>query len=199
MDTSWESHGDIEILGKTYSPKLSSIISVTNHDSNNVYAETLLRTLGCELTGSASYDSSRTALEKTLKELGVNTSRGCRIKDGSGLSRQNYISSDFLCRFLKGMLDSPHFEEFAESLPSPGGDGTLQYNMKKSPEKIKSRIKVKSGSMNGVRCYSGYIIPTEGAREDVIIFSLMVNNCTSPTWEVRNILDSIMAELASLN
>jgi hypothetical protein len=53
--------------------------------------------------------------------------------------------------------------------------------------------------MNGVRCYSGYIIPTESTREDVIIFSLMVNNCTSPTNEIRSLLDKIMAELAKEN
>jgi hypothetical protein len=53
--------------------------------------------------------------------------------------------------------------------------------------------------MNGVRCYSGYIIPTEGTREDVIIFSLMVNNCTSPTNEIRSLLDKVMAELAKEN
>jgi D-alanyl-D-alanine carboxypeptidase/D-alanyl-D-alanine-endopeptidase (penicillin-binding protein 4) len=97
------------------------------------------------------------------------------------------------------MMDSPYFEDYAESLPSPGGNGTLLYNMQKMPAETKSRIKVKSGSMNGVRCYSGYIIPTEGAREDVIIFSIMVNNCTAPKWEVRKLLDSIMAELARQN
>jgi D-alanyl-D-alanine carboxypeptidase/D-alanyl-D-alanine-endopeptidase (penicillin-binding protein 4) len=97
------------------------------------------------------------------------------------------------------MMDSPHFEAFVETLPSPGSKGTLAYNMKKYPEDLRMRIKVKSGSMNGVRCYSGYIIPTDGCREDVIIFSLMVNNCTSPSWEVRNLLDSIMGTLAELN
>lgn len=199
LDKSWNPNGDLTILGKTYSPKLSSIIFETNHVSNNVFAETLLRSLGKEMTGSASYDSSYMAINKILDELKVDYSRGCRIKDGSGLSRQNYISSDFLCRFLKGMMNSQHFAEFAQSLPSPGKNGTLQYNMKKVPETLKTRIIVKSGSMNGVRCYSGYIIPTEGAREDVIIFSIMVNNCTSPSWEIRNVLDNIMAELAKLN
>ena len=199
LDRSWTPNGELAVLGKTYSPKLSSIIFETNHISNNVFAETLLRSLGKDLTGSASYDSSYVAIYKVMSELKVDTSRGCRIKDGSGLSRQNYISSDFLCRFLKGMMDSQYFAEFAQSLPSPGKNGTLLYNMKKSPEALKTRIKVKSGSMNGVRCYSGYIIPTEGAREDVIIFSIMINNCTSPTWEVRKVLDSIMAELAQLN
>lgn len=199
LDTSWEPAGEIVRLGKTYSPELSRIVFETNHISNNLYAETLLRTLGRETTGSSCYDSSYVAVRNIMKDLGVDASRGCRLKDGSGLSRQNYISPDFLCRFLLGMMSSPHFEAFAESLPSPGGNGTLLYNMKKQPEELRSRIKVKSGSMNGVRCYSGYIIPTEGGKEDVIIFSLMVNNCTSPTWEVRNLLDSIMAELARMN
>ncbi len=199
LDTSWTQNGDIKTLGKTASPELRRIIFETNHISNNLYAETLLRTLGREMTGSACYDSSCVAIKNVLAELGTDTSRGYRLKDGSGLSRQNYISSDFFCRFLLGMMSSPHFETFVESLPYPGGPGTLSYNMKNYPEDIRSRIKVKSGSMNGVRCYSGYIIPTDGGKEDVIIFSLMVNNCTSPTWEVRNLLDSVMAALAGMN
>jgi D-alanyl-D-alanine carboxypeptidase/D-alanyl-D-alanine-endopeptidase (penicillin-binding protein 4) len=97
------------------------------------------------------------------------------------------------------MTSSPAFGNFLESLPSPGFNGTLEYNMKGQPAALRSRIKVKSGSMNGVRCYSGYIIPTEGSREDVIIFSLMVNNCTSPTNEIRSLLDKVMAELAKEN
>ena len=71
--------------------------------------------------------------------------------------------------------------------------------MKSSPATMKSRIKVKSGSMNGVRCYSGYILPSSGAKEETIVFSIMVNNCTSPTWKVRPLLDKIMATLAEVN
>lgn len=199
LDTSWNTFGDIVHLGKSLSPELSRIVFQTNHVSNNVYAETLLRTLGREMTGSACYDSSYVAIGKVLSELSVDTSRGYRLKDGSGLSRQNYISSDFLCRFLLAMMNSPHFESYAESLPSPGSKGTLQNNMKTKPQELRGRIKVKSGSMNGVRCYSGYIIPADGCKEDVIIFSLMVNNCTSPTWQVRNLMDDIMATLADMN
>lgn len=198
MDTSWEPEGEIRSLGRTYSPELSRIVFQTNHISNNVYAETLLRTLGRDMTGNACYDSSYVAIGKVLSDLGIDATRGCRIKDGSGLSRQNYISPDFMCRFLSGMLSSPHFEYFAESLPSPGEKGTLVYNMSKYPEDTRLRIKAKSGSMNGIRCYSGYIIPTEGCRDECIIFSIMVNNCTSPTWEVRPLLDKIMGLLATV-
>jgi D-alanyl-D-alanine carboxypeptidase/D-alanyl-D-alanine-endopeptidase (penicillin-binding protein 4) len=198
LNRNWEENGEVKILGKTYSPTLERIAYETNHISNNVFAETLLRTLGRESTGSACYDSSYVAANDILVDMGIDTSRGYRLKDGSGLSRQNYMSSDFFCRFLRAMMDSPNFEEYVESLPSPG-KGSLLYNMKNAPEEIRARIKVKSGSMNGVRCYSGYIIPTDGAREDVIIFSLMVNNCTSPSSKIRNLLDSIMVRLAEMN
>ena len=198
FDSDWKVNGEVNILGKTYSPTLDRIIFETNHASNNLYAETLLRGLALEMTGSASYDSAYVALGDVFKELEV-ALKGADIQDGSGLSRQNYVSADFFCRFLEGMMSSPHFEAYAASLPSPGGNGTLSYNMKNYPASVRERILVKSGSMNGVRCYSGYIIPTEGCKDDCIIFSIMVNNCTSPTWKVRPLLDKIMGILAEAN
>ena len=198
LDSDWNANEGINILGKTYSPTLDRIIFETNHASNNIYAETLLRGLSREMTGSACYDSAYVALGDVFKELGV-ALKGADIQDGSGLSRQNYVSAEFFCRFLEGMMSSPHFDAYAASLPSPGGNGTLSYNMKSYPASVRERILVKSGSMNGVRCYSGYIIPTEGCKDDCIIFSILVNNCTAPTWKLRPLLDKIMGTLAGLN
>lgn len=200
--TAWmaDEPGDsLMIIGSTTSPKLERIIYTTNHASNNLYAETLFRALGKSLNGSASYESSAEAMVNTLKGMGLDTSKGLHMKDGSGLSRKNYVSADFFCRFLEIMMHSPAFEEYVESLPSPGGNGTLNYNMKGYPVEFRSRIKVKSGSMNGVRCYSGYIIPTEGTKAETIIFSILTDNCTSPTWKVRQLLDKLMAALAEIN
>ena len=195
----------LALLGSTFSPSLDRIAFETNHASNNVFAEALLRTLGKELRHSACYDSAYVALNDVLKDLSVDISRGVKIQDGSGLSRQNYISADFFCRFLAAMTASPEYDSFLNSLPSPGGNGTMQYNMKGYPQMMRDRIKVKSGSMNGVRCYSGYILPSEAGlspeeiRARTVVFSIMTNNCTSPTWKVRPLLDKIMAELASGN
>ena len=196
----------LTVIGSTFSPTLDRIVFETNHASNNLYAETLMRTLGKELRGSACYDSSYVALNDILKDLKVDVSRGAQIQDGSGLSRQNYISADFICRFLAAMTGSPSYGTFLASLPSPGGSGTLQYNMSGKPASLRNRIKVKSGSMNGVRCYSGYILPSEnsggqadGLPADTIVFSILTNNCTSPTWQVRPLLDRVMAALAECN
>ncbi len=189
----------LTMIGTTKSPALRRIVFETNRISNNLYAETLLRTLGKELKAEGSYDSSYVAVRNVLKDLKVDTSKGLSIRDGSGLSRQNLVSPDFFCRYLTAMMKSPCFEDFVQSLPSPGGNGTLAYNMKNQPAEMKARIKAKSGSMSGVRCYSGYIIPSDGCKDETIVFSLMINNCTAPTWKVRPLLDKIMAMLAELN
>ena len=198
LETDWDNDEQLQIIGSSLSPTLDRIIFETNHASNNLYAETLLRTLGKEMHGSACYDSSYVALNDIFRDMCLGTSKGVKIQDGSGLSRQNLISPEFMCRFLGAMTDSPHFETYLRSLPSPGGNGTLNYNMKSYPAATRNRIKAKSGSMNGIRCYSGYILPSSPDGETVI-FSIMTNNCTSPTWKVRPLLDKIMGTLATYN
>lgn len=196
--TGTEPADSLTILGSVKSPALRRIIFETNHASNNLYAETLLRHLGRSKTGSACYDSSYVALNDILTGMKMDM-KGAETADGSGLSRKNLISAEFMCRFLETMMHSPCFEDYVSTLPSPGSHGTLAGNMSKSPAEVKERIKVKSGSMSGVRCYSGYVIPTEGSKDDTIIFSIMVNNCTSPSWKVRQLLDKIMAAFAAAN
>jgi D-alanyl-D-alanine carboxypeptidase/D-alanyl-D-alanine-endopeptidase (penicillin-binding protein 4) len=192
------------VLGSSFSPTLERIVFETNHASNNVFAETLFRSLGKTLRSSACYDLSYVAINDAFAEIGVAGLKGVRIQDGSGLSRQNLVSPEALCRFLYAMTSSPAFDVFLNSLPSPGFAGTLEYNMKGQPETLRSRIKVKSGSMTGVRCYSGYILPSgattsTGVPEGALIVSIMTNNCTSPTWKVRPLLDRMMATIAKYN
>jgi len=189
---------NLSITGSTFSPELSRIIYTANRESNNLYAEALMKTLGMEYCGKGCYDSAYVAVNGILSELGINPS-GIKIRDGSGLSRENLVSPEFLCRLLGAMTDSPEFENYVESLPFPGGEGTLKYMMKSVPETTKARIRMKSGSMGGVRCFSGYIIPRSGSKEDTIIFSVMVNGFTAPLSRIQQRLDRLIALLAETN
>ena len=121
----------LTIIGTTYSPELSSIASETNHESNNMFAETLFKTIGREYCGEGTYDAALEASEGLLKELGAGT-EGLHQADGSGLSRQDSFSPEFMCGFLAAMMDSPSFSCFAESLPQPG-KGTLIFLLGKYP------------------------------------------------------------------
>lgn len=188
---------ELTIIGGTDSPTLKEIARMTNLKSDNFYAETLLRTLGRKTHHSACYDSSYVAINDVFKSLGVDASE-VQIRDGSGLSRHNYLSPTFIVNFLKAMMGSPVFGDYIETIGVAGGS---HYESRLSGEKaeLKQRIHLKSGSMNGVRCYSGYIEPTSGTKGDVIIFSLMTNNALVRASKVDPILDRIMASLAGEN
>ncbi len=188
---------DLKILGGTESPTLRQIARETNVSSDNFYAETLFRTLGRRMHHSASYDSSYVAVNEVLSGLGARASE-VQIHDGSGLSRHNYISPEYFVSFLSAMMDSPVFGDYVGTLGQPGGSG---YRNRLSGEsaQLKARVHLKSGSMNGVRCFCGYIEPSEGIKDETIIFSIMTNNSIVGTSRIDAIIDRIITLLASEN
>ena len=179
------------VIGKTKSPTLEDIARETNWRSDNFYAEALLRAMGEKDTGYAVYDSCAVARKNVLDKLKL-SSDGIQLVDGSGLSRANYVSARWLADFLDAMKKSPSFPAFLGSLPAPG-QGTLK--VVKLGEGA-DRVRMKSGSMNGVLCYSGYILDEEG--NPSLTFSILTNNAVAPTRGVRNALAGFLDFLLSL-
>ena len=188
---------DLTVIGMTYSPTLRQIARETNLESDNFYAETLFRTLGRRMHHSASYDSSYVAVSDVMKSLGVNAD-DVRIVDGSGLARHNYISPDFMVRFLSAMMDSPSFGDYIQTIGQPGGRH-YESLLKDAPALLRSRAHLKSGSMNGVRCFSGYIEPSAGSKAQTIVFSVMTNNSLAPASRIDPLIDRIISLLAVEN
>ena len=75
--------------------------------------------------------------------------------------------------------------------------------MKNCPDSLRRRVRMKSGSMNGVLCYSGYILPAGGVSsrgsfsEDTIVFSIMTNNIVDDSAAVRNFIDALLVKLCN--
>lgn len=189
--------GELIPLGSASSPELRRIVRDTNYNSDNFYAETMFNMLSLSMFGSADRDSSANAAKRLLSNMGLQTDNACKLVDGSGLSRKNYVSPEFFVRFLKKMYNSPLRDCYVSSLPSPGTKSTLKRRLGRTPEAIKSRVKMKSGSMDGVLCFSGYILPADGDRSKTIFFSLLTNNVTAPGYAVGTILDEIIVSLAT--
>lgn len=177
----------ITVLGASRSDKLSGIVSFTNLTSDNFYAEALMNKvlLGC-------------SLEQALCDLGIPDMGGCRIVDGCGLSRKNYVSPAFFCDFLSVMAGKECFEDYLKSLPQPG-KGTLAGRLDDEPASLRNRVYMKSGSMTGVRCYSGYVVPQDGDMSRLIVFSVMANNVLAPSRIVSSGMDRIIAAIAAQN
>lgn len=187
------------VIGSSHSPSLLSIVREANCQSDNFFAETLLKTLAKQMKGSCREDLNVEAAEELLASYGVPVSGRCQIFDGSGLSRKNYISAEYFVDFLKMMWESDEREAYLYTLPMPGGKGTLEYKFMNAPDEFRSRIRMKSGSMNGVRCYSGYILSSDGDPAKTLIFSLLTNNVTESSWFVNPSIDRIIEALAAEN
>ena len=184
--------GTPKVVGKSESPALSRIVRLTNVLSDNFYAEAIFRQMGERASGVAVYDSCRVALADVLEDLVPGGLEGLRLEDGSGLSRLNTVSPAFLASFLRSMTRSRGFNAFLASLPKPG-EGTVATLLPKLPADKKARVRVKSGSMDGVLCYSGYILDESGKPQ--FVFSLMVNGATAKTAVLRDTLGSLIETL----
>ena len=184
--------GTPKLVGKSESPALSRIVRLTNVLSDNFYAEAIFRQMGERASGVAVYDSCRVAVADVLEDLVPGGLEGLRLEDGSGLSRLNTVSPAFLASFLRSMTRSRGFNAFLASLPKPG-EGTLAGLLPKLPADRKARVRVKSGSMDGVLCYSGYILDESGNPK--FVFSLMVNGATAKTAVLRDTLGTLIEGL----
>ena len=187
---------ELRPIGSCKSPELWRIVKDTNYDSDNFYAETLFNMLSYSVYGHADRDSSALAAYELLNGLGLQTENCCRLIDGSGLSRKDYVSPEFFVRFLKKMYSCPVRDYYLESLPYPGSKSTLKNRMRTASADVKARVKMKSGSMNGVLCFSGYILSPDGDRSKTIVFSILTNNVTAQSSTVATILDDIILSLA---
>ena len=189
------------LLGTAASASLNHIISITNHQSDNFCAETLIKAIGKANNGSDDYDTATEALHRALAPIGMaGPSTKMRFADGSGLSRKNFLSPEFIVGILLGMSRTSLYKDYLNSLPRPGRkDGTLVARLPKAPAPVKNRIYMKSGSLGGVRCFSGYILPSDGNSKKTIAFSIMVNNHVGKSSELTQTLDKLILELANEN
>lgn len=174
--------GSLTYIGSSASLPLSTVIERTNKDSNNLYAELLLRTLGAEKGKGTGMDSSLEAMRNILNDACRTPVKPSSIVfvDGSGLSRKNLVSPAWMSSFLCSMKrECPDFDVYLGSLV-----------------KYSSRCFFKTGSFSGCRCLSGYMLPAaEGGR--TIVFSIMVGGSELKISEIDKIEKQLLDRIAA--
>ncbi len=159
-----------------FSKPLSQILGRTNKNSDNFYADQLLRTLGGEYRGEASLSKGVEVVENFLTyTIGVDCS-DFNMVDGSGLSHDNKVTPTILVKVMKHMKRrSPHFNTYYESLSIPTVDGTL---VSRIHHKLARNIRAKTGSISGIISLSGYLTSRSGLD---IYFSIIGNSYRKKT------------------
>lgn len=181
-----------DTLFATRSPTLAEIMAHMQKPSQNQVAEIIYKTLGLERTGSGTADSGRRVVQRQLTAWGADTA-GHAVRDGSGLSRHDYISPETIIRVLEAMRRAPTFPIFYNSLPVAGVDGTIRSRMKGTP--AEGNLRAKTGFVDKARSLSGYVTTADGR---LLLFSMLSNNWTVPVRDVERVQDEIGARLAAL-
>lgn len=184
--------GPRDSLFTIWSPPLREILPVFEKPSQNQIGEILYKTIALEATGIGTADSARRVVERHLASWGVDT-LGFAIRDGSGLSRHDYLSPRAIVQVLDVMRRHAHFGVFYGALPIAGVDGTIENRMRETP--AYDNLRAKTGTLDKARALSGYVTTADGR---LLLFSALANNYTTPVAAITRVQDLIGAQLARL-
>ncbi|HRJ50141.1 MAG TPA: D-alanyl-D-alanine carboxypeptidase/D-alanyl-D-alanine-endopeptidase, partial [Phycisphaerales bacterium] len=136
---------------------LADVLKRCNTDSYNLYAESLLKSIGHRATNTpGSWENGGKVMLMLLSEkLGPGYAASTRVADGSGMSRENAVSPDTITRWLTVISrDRTIADAFIASLAKPG-EGTLKRRFQGA--RLRCDVRAKSGYINRVRSLSGYV------------------------------------------
>ena len=169
-------------IAQITSPPLSKLLQETNQDSNNLYAEVLLKVLTKELGA----ENEMEALELGLKNLEID-SEEFNLVDGSGLSRQNLITPQALNKVLSAIAQTANESTYRNSLALAGVNGTLRNRFRGS--ELEANLWGKTGSLSGVITVAGYL---KLANQNSVVFSILVNNFDDKNKIARAAMDEML-------
>lgn len=168
---------------------LPTVVARCNHDSQNLFAEALIKRMGHQITGQpGGWVNGAAAIRAFLTRALGSDSASVIIADGSGMSRENRISARDMVGLLAYMHnDSGAGEVFAASLAAPGEPGTLEDRF--DDVNLAGRVRAKTGYIKGVVCLSGYL--TVG--DHSVAFSMLLNEYYGSTAPVKQMMEKIVA------
>jgi D-alanyl-D-alanine carboxypeptidase/D-alanyl-D-alanine-endopeptidase (penicillin-binding protein 4) len=185
------------LLAAHRSPPLSEIAKVLMRVSQNLYAETLVKTLGLQ-AGEGTTEAGQQVVEDVLSEWGI-APDSYVLADGSGLSRYNFVTAETIVQVLRHVYDDPRLRDpFLAALPvgaqpSPEG-GTLSRRFRGT--RAAGNVRAKTGSISNVRALSGFVQTADG---EPLVFSIIANNFTQPQATMDAATDLAVELLANFS
>jgi serine-type D-Ala-D-Ala carboxypeptidase/endopeptidase (penicillin-binding protein 4) len=167
-----------------FSDKLIDIVRLTNHHSINLYAESILKVIG-----KGDRQNGILEVHNFWKKLGINT-KNLKIEDGSGLSPLSFVTTSELANALLVLKNQSFYNEFKSSLPISGESGTLKNFGKDNV--LKGSFKGKSGNMDRVISYSGYLKCKSGKEVCVV---LIVNNYSVDDFSMKKECEKLLIQV----
>jgi serine-type D-Ala-D-Ala carboxypeptidase/endopeptidase (penicillin-binding protein 4) len=179
------------IIWENKSVNLEEIVKQTNWYSINIFAEALLRACGKARNDKFYNAAGVSTVKKLLDSLKINSNE-LSMCDGSGISPSNMCTPQLMTTFLAKIYQKePWFNMFYSSLSSSGGQGTLS-SMGKGTA-LEGRMKAKSGNMDGISSYSGYVKSKSGKEYS---FAIFINNFKADNKTVKKKIEKLLIKIA---
>ncbi|MES2800730.1 MAG: D-alanyl-D-alanine carboxypeptidase/D-alanyl-D-alanine-endopeptidase [Bacteroidota bacterium] len=183
--------GEFKLLFQHKGRTIKEIAAITNEKSVNLFAEALVCLIAFRNNGIGTTEIGLKEIEKYFgPKISTN---GLFLNDGSGLSRSNGISASHFCSLLEFMNSSKNYTPFFNTLPIAGKSGTITSLCK--GQAGEGRVFAKSGSMNKVKSYAGYITAKSGKK---YVFAITVNNYNCSTSTLVNKMEVLLNSVAIL-
>jgi D-alanyl-D-alanine carboxypeptidase/D-alanyl-D-alanine-endopeptidase (penicillin-binding protein 4) len=141
-------------LASYQSVTLDSVVYWFLQKSINLYGEALLKNMAMAAGKGGNTDAGSELIRDYWATKGIDRN-ALRVRDGSGLSPQNRVTSKSLVEVLQYAKIQPWFAAYLDGIPSI------------------HNIKMKSGTISGAKGYTGYITDKSGKEYS---FALLVNN-----------------------
>jgi serine-type D-Ala-D-Ala carboxypeptidase/endopeptidase (penicillin-binding protein 4) len=153
------------LLTEVNSPRIASLIKLTNTPSDNFFAETLLKDIGAKF-GSAGSTAAGAAVVRALvaSRFGIHP----RLNDGSGLSRSDSTTPRQVVTLLSRMATNI---DFVSSLAIAGETGTLEHEMNGTI--AEGRCQGKTGTLRDAANLVGYCAAKDG---HTLAFAFLINS-----------------------
>ncbi len=173
-------------LASDTSDPLAQIVRRMNHESDNFYAEMLLKQL-LAATGVVGTSAGGGKLVlATMRDAGIPIT-GVRLLDGSGLSSLDRLTAEALVGVIRaGATDPTIRTAFVNSLAVAGMSGTLSTRL----PALRGKVKGKTGTTDLACTLSGLIRST-------VAFAVLENGSPVPSWTARAAQDRFVTILAS--
>lgn len=147
-----------KVIHTHLSPSLDSLSYWFLKKSVNLYGEAFVKTIAFEKTKKSNTNDGVEIVEEVLKLAGVGKTEA-RLYDGSGLSPKNRVTAEALTKVMAFAQKQPWYKSFAEGLP------------------LINNLKMKSGTMGGVKSFTGY--------SGDYIFAIIVNNYSGSHADIQ--------------
>jgi D-alanyl-D-alanine carboxypeptidase/D-alanyl-D-alanine-endopeptidase (penicillin-binding protein 4) len=173
-ESTWRGTEGLTVIHTHQSPSMDSIVREFLHESVNLFGESLVHAVSSAGKSVGSYQDGMSRIHQLWQERGVDP-EALRMTDGSGLSPRNRVTAEALVKVLQDARRRAWFPVFERAIPVHDG------------------VRMKSGTMTGVRSYAGYI---RGADGSIRVFSIIANNFSGSGGVMGQKLRTLVAMLA---